>query len=341
MPIFSDLKVVTITAAGGTYTMQSRDRIGTYVFDGSGTLLASYAITADMTHTLITGKPARVKIFYKGNWELDGNQITVFGTPLTAQQALLGNTEFDCFYDGSAWTVQVVNQPYARTYSALQSVDISAGLTLNVNPNTDGKFIQLIGTGALGGDVNITCTPAPSETIRSSEEFYVTYTGDLDPNGYTITIFGVALTDTQVAAGKVSVYAYYDYANTAFVTQVVQDPTVNEQGESIVIPVSFETDEQCNNSIIAAFNGTIEQEDAFVTKELANTDAGTITVQINGTPVTNGAITIPLSSPLDTQVSATPTALNTFVKGDIISAVTAKTTAGGKALLTLTAIRTQ
>ncbi len=77
-----------------------------------------------------------------------------------------------------------------------------------------------------------------------------------------------------------------------------------------------------------------------MTTALSGTDDGTVTLKIGSTAVTNGLITIAASSAINTQDSATPTALNIISAGDIISAVSAKTTTGGAALVSITLTRT-
>jgi len=78
---------------------------------------------------------------------------------------------------------------------------------------------------------------------------------------------------------------------------------------------------------------------AKVTKALAGTDAGTITGAIgqNGvfTAITNGVITIPLSTAIDTRVEVLPTAAHRVTAGHEIRFTAAKTTAGGKAVLSV------
>ena len=51
--------------------------------------------------------------------------------------------------------------------------------------------------------------------------------------------------------------------------------------------------------------------------------------------MSDGILTFPLSSALNTAQTVTPTANNTFNAGDVLQAVTLKTTAGGRALLSI------
>lgn len=88
----------------------------------------------------------------------------------------------------------------------------------------------------------------------------------------------------------------------------------------------------------APFNGKIAQVDAVLNAALATGNA-TLTTAINGTGVTTGVITTTQSGSAAGNVnSVTPTALNTFNKGDLITvtgggASTATSTSGVSLLL--------
>ena len=100
--------------------------------------------------------------------------------------------------------------------------------------------------------------------------------------------------------------------------------------------VSFEANEQCNNQFKIPFKGQVVEVYASVTKALSATDDGTITMKNGaGTTMTNGTLTFPSSSALNTAQTIIPTGDNTFNAGDVLQAVTLKTTAGGRALLSI------
>lgn len=110
---------------------------------------------------------------------------------------------------------------------------------------------------------------------------------------------------------------------------------VNRWGHTI--PVSFETGEQCNNRWVAPYDGQVDEIHWYVVKAIAGTDNGSIDPQdAGGSTMGGSAITIPLSSALNTGGSVVSIASNnTFSKGDVLKFITAKTTAGGKVLLTI------
>lgn len=113
--------------------------------------------------------------------------------------------------------------------------------------------------------------------------------------------------------------------------------TQEARTEVLNFTVSFETGEQCDNKIIMPYAGTVTSLYGIVVKAVAATDAGTVTPKNQaGTTMTDGVLTFPLSSALNTAITTTPTANNTFVAGDVLSFTTAKTTVGGRILLSIT-----
>lgn len=104
------------------------------------------------------------------------------------------------------------------------------------------------------------------------------------------------------------------------------------------IEVSFETSEQGNNVLYFGSPATILSWRAVVTKALADTDAGTITLKNSaGSNITpNAVLSWPASTARATEANQTGLTTNNTVTADsFINFVTAKTTAGGKARVTV------
>lgn len=102
------------------------------------------------------------------------------------------------------------------------------------------------------------------------------------------------------------------------------------------LEVSFENGEQTTHTLYFPYKVKITKLRAFVTKALAGTDAGTITAKNNGgTAMTNGAISLAASSTVGTEGSATPTANNVIDVDEKLQLTVAKSTAGGKARVTV------
>lgn len=109
-------------------------------------------------------------------------------------------------------------------------------------------------------------------------------------------------------------------ANTPFPGVVVRLPDMsNKASDAAVVRIA------------APFNGKITQVDAVLNAALATGNA-TLTVAINGTGVTTGVVTeTQAASAAGNVASVTPTALNTFNKGDLITV-----TGGGASTATST-----
>ena len=109
--------------------------------------------------------------------------------------------------------------------------------------------------------------------------------------------------------------------------------------EVITIPVSFETGEQSINSFTIPYDCTMSSIRYIVTKAIAATDDATISSTIGGVSTSPATITIAASTVIDTS-AVTAYSLASVSAGDIINMTSAKTTAGGKALIALTLTRT-
>ena len=112
--------------------------------------------------------------------------------------------------------------------------------------------------------------------------------------------------------------------------------------ELITIPISFETGEESNNTIIIPFDGVMKEMYFCVTKAIGGTDDAFINARYNMSPfVIMGSMSIPMSSAVDTiiQLSFTP---NTwyFNENDLIRFQGGKTTDGGKGILSIVVERT-
>ena len=111
--------------------------------------------------------------------------------------------------------------------------------------------------------------------------------------------------------------------------------TISLHKDIITIPMSFETGEQTTTKIYFPKAVTINKIRSIVMKALAATDAGTITGRNFVGISAGGVLTIPLSAALDTENSAILTNNNTVAVNSYYYLTSAKTTAGGKVLITL------
>ena len=103
------------------------------------------------------------------------------------------------------------------------------------------------------------------------------------------------------------------------------------------VSVSFETGEQATLDIyFGPVPVKIRKLRSHVTKALADTDAGTITAKNSaGSAMASGTLTHAASAALNDKQSAVPTTNNAVAADSYITLLTAKTTAGGRAIVTV------
>lgn len=104
----------------------------------------------------------------------------------------------------------------------------------------------------------------------------------------------------------------------------------------LLVPVSFETGEQAAAKVYFPYAVRITKIRGIVTKAIAATDAATVTGANSSGASTGGVVTFPLSSAINVEPTAAAPSTNNTVAADSYYLLTAaKTTAGGKALVTL------
>jgi len=249
--------------------------------------------------------------------------------------------------------------------------------TINISGSSDGDKIHLVAasSGAAitvkhnNGNIKLA---TGADLVLTNPQDRLTLQWDSEENewmelsrGGSSTIAAGAVDTTELAAGAVTTakidalaVTSAELAADAVTTVKIADDNVTTAKiadnnvtvakvedsltyEAFVVPVSFETGEQCDNKWKAPFDCTVTDIYAIVTKAIAGTDSGTITPKNNaGTTMTGGVITFTASSALNTAQTSTPSANNTLSDGDVMSLTTAKTTAGGKALVTIHVTRT-
>ncbi len=332
-----------IADAGG-YEMPNTERIGLYFFGGSGTLADDYAITADLSNSLTTAKPNKVVVWYQGQWELDGNSISVFDTKLTQKQALAGNTLFMCIYDGAAWKVTSQDLFVEKNNRGLTSREYTAvlgALVMNLDVNLDLMNQEITGHDDLGGDITVEYNPlaVPAPTVPGEgDAFIINYKARLNPNGHTVTIYGEVLTDAEVKSGNTTVFAWWDADNEVFVTQKVSAlDDAYGQAEIITMQTSFEADEVGDVVFNVPFSCQLVKVQTCVNKTIADTDPGALNVFANAVNV--ATINVPISSAVGT-VSSTVIGPGAVLQAnDPLKITSSKPTAGGRVQCFLSVIR--
>ena len=230
---------------------------------------------------------------------------------------------------------------------------VGTGGTVTFVANTDEKYQKLTGSSTLLANQ----TYALDATAEDGDEFFLEYDAAVTVGAFSLTIFGISVSADQALNGGLIFYArfldgsWYShvypnlnegntypyqavtsfYANSSVTAAKV---STNLKTEVLTRNISFEASEVGDMKMYMGYAGTVDYFDFRVDKALAATDNGTIVPKNNaGTTMTDGTVTATASATIGTGFTATPTANNTFVAGDILTFTTAKTTAGGKGTL--------
>ncbi len=357
-----------ITLSGDTYTLNLTDT-GTsyYNFTGTGSLTGNVTIQPSGTPT---ADGLLFRIYFSGALVKGAFTFTIFGTAITAGQ-MLTNFVMDCQYvtttaswetylnpDFSAAVIGTANiEDGAVTAAKLASDAVTTVKILDANVTAVKLASDSVITAKVL-DKNITL-PKMADITRGSIIVGGTANAptllDAKTNLSILTGDGTDIKSVATAAGDV-IPAYsganliWTIQSNAVTTSKIAASNIttvkletNLKYWQINIPVSFESGRQCRNIIYCRNSFTISAAYFSVTKAIAATDNGTITLDINGVAVTTGVITVTSSSALDTVFTCTPTALNTYLVGGTavaLGATTLKTTAGGEGLLTLLMLET-
>ena len=103
MPIYNQVQTETITNGGGTINLACGNSTTTrYVFSGTATLAANWVIQP--SGTPLQGMEFDIR--WQSVCTIGANSVTIFGTALTADQAL-NDLIITCYYNGSAWDVDI------------------------------------------------------------------------------------------------------------------------------------------------------------------------------------------------------------------------------------------
>lgn len=234
------------------------------------------------------------------------------------------------------------------------NIDFSGGI-FNI-PDLPTDAVSVIdGTGTLTNDFSIVATGTLYE--GRNHQFQVKCSVTKDDNAFNI--FGVDISEDNLqregniiavyngATWDVNIQASARTANWLLgnditnseisktkLTVALQD---NTSVRSVVVPISFEASEQGYYSIfpydlVSQASIKFHSITVAVTKALANTDAGSIVINVGITPV--HTFSIPASSAIgyNTTTSNITVSSSAYPNIDLI---TSKTTAGGKALVTI------
>jgi hypothetical protein len=217
----------------------------------------------------------------------------------------------------------------------LNLIATTAGGTIPIDATQNIATYVVSGSGSLSSPLTIDIVPIGTTGI--SYAFNILYVAQFSDEN--VTLAGKLLTPQQALTGNTLASCVYD--GTAW--NVTVTDSTSEVLELILVEVSFETDEICNNEFITAYDGKFVWMNAFVTKAIEGSDDATIQLTANGLPVQDGLITIPAGTALNGNVAVTNPmgdTYNTFSPGTSARLIAAKTTPGGKVRLSVWVQRT-
>lgn len=143
----------------------------------------------------------------------------------------------------------------------------------------------------------------------------------------TMTLTNVALTDNRTIT----------FPNNTGTVALTSDLLLRGVRD---FSMSFETGEQTTTKIYFPYKVTIQKIHTIVMKALADTDDGTVTCGNSTGASAGGVVTIAASAALNEEDTATPTTNNVVESEGYYYLTTAKSTAGGRILVTLDYVRT-
>lgn len=221
-----------ITASGGTVdNFVFGQYVSLYVFSsGSVTLSSSYSITPSAN---VSGA------FFKVRWNADVTlstfSVTICGITINQDQVNQSGT-FECFYDGSAWSVQYFadgsDLPQNAQGSTAVTVPVSGTLTLTAGVDT--QYQRLIGAPTiLAGNYNVT---AGTSGVKAGSSFIIDIAGGVTTGANTFTVFGVVISAQQALNGGIRVDAYFD-GSVWRATQTSKPITASDLGSQAALSV--------------------------------------------------------------------------------------------------------
>lgn len=327
-------KTITILAAGATTILPVTDITDIYDIKASGgTVILVGNVSIASSGTPVVG--TTFAFLMGGGFTLGANTFTIFGTALTTAQCLYKQKVL-CYYNGSSWDVYIDSDD-SDASDDINGADIVAlsipTAAIAANAITLGKLVALSARGyMIRAGIN-----------GAIQEFDAKTTGQLVMGNGT-DVVSVAMSGDATINGSGVITLSTDAVDTTNITDAnvtVAKVSSDLKKDFKTYSVSFETGELGIYKIRCSFPGSITNIYAEAVKAIANTDAGTVILKNNaGTTMTvTTPISFAASDAFGTAYSSAVTANNTFIAGDIITITTAKTTAGGKVLVTLEVLR--
>lgn len=343
-----------VTNGGGIDQIAVDSTINFYIVTGTATLSNDYDLEYDTTPEDGT----TCIVFYNATVDNTAQDITLLGAQLTEVQAskplviisqtFNGTTNSPIILDFSQSGIIETMHIVAKAIGFAQMADLAAGSIIAgdvtnrpvaLDGNTDG--VILIGQGGAiafvtqSGDVIFSKAGVSAIQAGVIVDAMINASAGIALSKLESSTIGfipvVSGSGFFVAVAMTGDIAIDGSGVTAIQGNVIDASMLNS--DAALVPfsqyLSFESGELQDNDFIADFDGEIVGGEASVTTTIGATDDANIQFKIDGTNVTNGLMTFTAGSAVGDKDSCTPSAANTFSKGQTISMTCTKATDNG------------
>ena len=353
---FARTKEIAITNAGGTKTITVDSTENFYIVTGTYNLVADCDVVTDVAPP--DGTTIEIWYIASGTVTPGVQDMTILGTTLTAVQALKNFIIKGTFVGGTIYSPLFLDFSQSAIIETLHYVNKSLTLAKMADA-TRGMMLRYGAAGVIetfvaqtnaqlliGNGADIVSVPQSGHVLFAN-------TGQSAIQALVITnamcSATMALALSKLASGTAAFIIVYSAGGVATAVAMGGDVAISDTGVTTIQPtsveatmldadtalvpyqqyVSFASGELQGNEFEADFDGIIVSGEGSVATTIGITDAAIIQFQIDGVNVTNGDMSFPATSIVGTKLSCTPSAANTFIKGQVLSMDCAKVTANG------------
>jgi hypothetical protein len=220
-----------ITASGGTFDayIGFSEFVNFRTTSSGGVTLTGNVV---FNSTITAGEQASYTILWDATLFLSTFSVTIEGYVMN-QADVNQSGRFECYYDGTAWTVQYfadgLDQP--QVYFGVESVTVPTSGTLTLTAGVS-KYYQRLSGGptTLIAAYNVTANTAG---VKDGTQFFIEIASGTTIGASTFTVFGQTILDADALNGGAMVIATFDatanlwrsvYINKALA--ITQFPTI-------------------------------------------------------------------------------------------------------------------
>jgi hypothetical protein len=161
--------------------------------------------------TITVGFVSSFSLRWEANLTLSTFSVVIAGKTLAQDQVNQTGT-FDCYYDGTAWSVQYFadgkDQPQAA--QGVTDIPVPVGGTKTLEAGVDTAYQRLTGPTTLTSNYTVT---AGTTGIKAGSQFQIEVAGGLTIGANAVTVFGVNINENQALNGGVIIFATFDGTN--------------------------------------------------------------------------------------------------------------------------------